>query len=96
MMPSNFVYSFEYLEDYDCYAMTTGNLEIFDKNFGHLVTIDHVWGVMSDPGKGLIISSIDGEYYRLDLKDYRETIEYADTLLEGYTPSQRLCDKYGF
>lgn len=91
-----YVYCFEYLDEYDCYAITSGNLEIFDRDFGHLVTIDRIWGAESVPGTGLIISDMNGEYFRLDLKDYNETVKYADSLLEGYTPSQRLCDKYGF
>ena len=92
----NYVYCFEYLEKYDCYAITTGKLEIFDKNFGHLITVDNIWGAMTEPDGDLVISCMDGMCFGLELMDYEETIEYADSLLEGYTPSQRLCDKYGF
>ncbi|MBQ9867240.1 MAG: toll/interleukin-1 receptor domain-containing protein [Lachnospiraceae bacterium] len=90
-----YVNRFLYSEKYGCYVIISDRMDVFDSDFGHMLSIDGIWEVAEEDGK-IFVCINGGDICELKLLSYEETIEYADALLEGYTPSQRQCDKYGF
>ncbi len=85
---------FTYLEEIDCYAMVNGNMELFDRNFQHIASIDGIWYIEEDQGK-IIVMRNDFKYYTVRLFSYEEILEYADNILGDYVPSGRMREKYG-
>lgn len=90
-----YVNRFLYFEKYGCYVIISDRMDVFDSDFGHMLSIDGIWEATEEDGK-IFVCINGGDICELKLLSYEETIEYADALLEGYTPSQRQCDKYGF
>ena len=90
-----YVNRFLYSEKYGCYVIISDRMDVFDSDFGHMLSIDGIWEATEEDGK-IFVCINGGDICELKLLSYEETIEYADALLEGYTPSQRQCDKYGF
>ncbi|MCR4642443.1 MAG: toll/interleukin-1 receptor domain-containing protein [Lachnospiraceae bacterium] len=93
---AGYIYQFLYLEQYDCYALVTGRLEIFDSKLEHMLTVEDVWEMYEDPADGgLYIGGSIGKWYRIRLYSYKEMLDYADELLGDYVPSGRIREKYG-
>ncbi len=90
-----YVNRFLYSEKYGCYVIISDRMDVFDSDFGHMLSIDGIWEATEEDGK-IFVCINGGDICELKLLSYEETIEYADALLEGYTPTQRQCDKYGF
>ena len=90
-----YVNRFLYFEKYGCYVIISDRMDVFDSDFGHMLSIDGIWEATEEDGK-IFVCLNGGDICELKLLSYEETIEYADALLEGYTPTQRQCDKYGF
>ncbi|MBP5606868.1 MAG: hypothetical protein J6X66_01190, partial [Lachnospiraceae bacterium] len=91
---SGYIMQFTYLDKIDCYALVNGSMELLDRSFEHVASIDGVWYVKDDRGR-LIVMKNDFSFYEIKLFSYEETLEYADRILGDYVPSERICDKYG-
>ncbi len=94
----SYCYCFDYLEKYNCYVLVDGDLEVLNEDFEIVMTIRDVWDVEYDPddeGKFYVLRN-NGLTYELHFLSYEEVIRYADELLDGFEPSQRMKEKYGF
>ena len=91
-----YINQFFYLEKYDCYCVTDDSLRIFNPEMEYLAAVDNIWYAWEDKTDGELCVMRDyGQCYKLKLMLYSDIMKYVDELLEGYTPSGRIKEKYG-
>lgn len=94
-----YIISFYYDAAREYYYINTKNIKVYDKNFKEIYQVDklNLYGV--DPVSGKPVGSTWGEdrmnYYLINPVTYEELIALADEEIAGYTPDERVKEKYG-
>ncbi len=86
--------TFPYLGEAGVYIIENG---VFDEDFNMIAKLPwaSVSGVGNDEKSVVLRSPTDPDsYYSVTILPYEEIIERADSILDGYSPDRRICEKY--
>ena len=88
---------FVYLGKQKSYVLIGGDEEyFFDKNFKYYASLPYgtVWGSTDDKAEDIVLMNGQQDYFRVEMKSYKEVIKKADEILGNYEPEQKIIDKY--
>ncbi len=92
-----FPYRFVYLKKQKSYVLFGSDEEyFFDRNFKYYTSLPYgkVYGSTDDDKQDIALMNGEHDYFRVDIKSYKEVIAKADEILGDYEPDQKTIDKY--